>query len=111
MDHSTRKNRSLIQENSVASHFGSKRNRNSGASDTELGDVPTERWQIECKSAGSFDKPRKSVSIKMDEWFKIEDEAMQAGKIPAMTHRVYVDLGNGKTKIVDLFTCYLQDID
>lgn len=55
----------------------------------DQGDVRTEHELIECKHTGTFDKPAKSVSIKLSDLEKIADEAWSEGREPVMALSLY----------------------
>jgi hypothetical protein len=44
---------------------------------------------IECKHTGTYDKPAKSISVKLADLEKIADEAWSEGRIPAMALSIY----------------------
>lgn len=80
---------SIRQEEKVAKHYGGKRSPSSGAAIVDQGDVRTSDRLIECKHVGTFDKPAKSVSIKLADLEKIADEAWSEGKQPGMVLSLY----------------------
>lgn len=80
---------SLRQEEKVAKHYGGTRSPSSGASVADQGDVRTPDRLIECKHAGTFDKPAKSISVKLSDLEKIADEAWSEGREPAMVLSLY----------------------
>lgn len=61
----------------------------SGAADADQGDVRTETELIECKLTGSFLKPAKSISVKLEDLEKIADEAWSEGRDPVMALCIY----------------------
>lgn len=85
----SKKFRSVEQEDFIAKKVSGRRSPSSGASDKEDGDVENEVFLIECKTTGEFDKPAKSISIKLEDLEKIRDEAMVAGKVPVMALRIH----------------------
>lgn len=56
---------------------------------TDQGDVRTSECLIECKHTGTFDKPAKSISIKLGDLEKIADEAWSEGKEPVLCLGIY----------------------
>lgn len=80
----TQKQWSIDQENSVARWLGGTRTKNSGATDRQKGDVASEDYLVECKFAGSPVKPARSISLKLEDYHKIRDEAAQEGRVPLM---------------------------
>ena len=80
---------SVRQEDEIARRFAGKRSLSSGGSVTDQGDVRTAKLLIECKHRGTFDKPARSVSIKLDDFEKIADEAWSEGRQPVMALRIY----------------------
>jgi len=65
------------QEKAVAKAIGGKQTANSGATDFSKGDVATDNWLIECKTATS---EKQSFSIKRDWLKKNKEEAFSMGK-------------------------------
>ena len=65
------------QEKAVAKAIGGKQTANSGATDFSKGDVTTDNWLIECKTATS---EKQSFSIKRDWLKKNKEEAFSMGK-------------------------------
>lgn len=49
----------------------------------------TDTLLIECKHTGTFDKPAKSISIKLADVEKIADEAWSEGKTPVLALGIY----------------------
>ena len=85
----TVKKLSVDQEEFVARKYGGKRSASSGAAVHDRGDVRTSTHLIECKHTGTFDKPAKSISLKLDDLEKIADEAWSEGKSYAVALRIY----------------------
>ena len=79
----------MRQEERVARRYGGKRSPSSGAAVADQGDVRTLDQLIECKHTGTFDKPRRSFTVKLDELEKIADEAWSEGKEPVMAIGIY----------------------
>lgn len=65
------------QEKKVAKAIGGKQTANSGATDFSKGDVTTDTWLIECKTATS---EKQSFSIKREWLKKNREEAFSMGK-------------------------------
>ncbi len=65
------------QEKSVAKAIGGRQTANSGATDFSKGDVTTDTWLIECKTATS---EKQSFSIKREWLKKNREEAFSMGK-------------------------------
>jgi len=65
------------QEKAVAKAIGGKQTANSGATAFSKGDVTTDNWLIECKTATS---EKQSFSIKRDWLKKNKEEAFSMGK-------------------------------
>ena len=79
----------MRQEERVARRYGGKRSPSSGAAVADQGDVRTIDQLIECKHTGTFDKPAKSITIKLGDLEKIADEAWSEGKEPVMALGIY----------------------
>lgn len=80
---------SLAQEEMIANLYFGKRSPSSGAAVGDQGDVRTDDDLIECKHAGTYEKPAKSISLKVSDIEKIADEAFSEGRQWAMALRVY----------------------
>jgi hypothetical protein len=80
---------SVRQEEYIARRFAGKRSASSGAAVTDAGDVRTPKLLIECKHRGTFDKPARSVTIKLDDFEKVADEAWSESRKPVMALRIY----------------------
>lgn len=65
------------QEKAVAKAIGGKKTANSGATTFSKGDVTTDNWLIECKTATS---EKQSFSIKREWLKKNKEEAFSMGK-------------------------------
>lgn len=65
------------QEKAVAKAIGGKKTANSGATTFSKGDVTTDNWLIECKTATS---EKQSFSIKKEWLKKNKEEAFSMGK-------------------------------
>lgn len=49
----------------------------------------TERDLIECKHTGTYDKPAKSISVKLADLEKIADEAWSEARMPVLALSLY----------------------
>lgn len=83
----------IDHENYVASQLGGRRTKNSGATDSQKGDVdrvsiPDLDVLVECKYTGEVTKPAKSISVKLDVLEKITDEAQMDGCQPMLALRI-----------------------
>jgi hypothetical protein len=78
---------SVDQEDFIARKYGGKRSLSSGASDTDAGDVRTDKYLIECKVTGRPTAPAKSTLLKTFE--KIAEEAYEEGREPLVALRFY----------------------
>lgn len=85
----SKKFRSVEQEDYIAKKISGRRSPSSGAADKDDGDVKNEIFLVECKMTGTFDKPAKSISIKLNDLEKIVDEAYALGKTPMMSLRIH----------------------
>lgn len=85
----TVKRLSVEHEEFVAAAYGGKRSKSSGAAAHDRGDVRTQTHLLECKMTGTYEKPAKSVSIKVDDLEKLADEAWSEGKAYALAVRIY----------------------
>lgn len=85
----TTKRSSTDQEAYVAKQYGGKVSPSSGGSDGDAGDVRTSDQLFECKQTGTEDKYAKSVSVKLDVFEKIADEAWSEGREPVVALRIY----------------------
>lgn len=85
----TYKRLSVDHEEFIARLYDGKRSVSSGAAIHDRGDVRTESCLFECKHSGSFDRPAKSISIKVSDLEKVADEAWSEGKSWAMALRIY----------------------
>ena len=65
------------QEKAVAKQLGGKQTSNSGATSFQKGDVATDNWLVECKTATT---EKASFSIKRDWLVKNKQEALAMGK-------------------------------
>ena len=65
------------QEKAVAKELGGRKTPNSGATPWVKGDITTEQWLIECKTAT---KEQSSFSIKKEWLEKNKEEAFASGK-------------------------------
>lgn len=72
------------QEEFLARSYDGQRVKGSGSSHRQKGDVITETQLIEAKFKGTPDKPAKSISIKLEDFEKICDEAWAEGLSPMM---------------------------
>lgn len=73
----------------MAEALEGKRSPSSGASITDAGDVRSLNFLIECKHKGTFDKPAKSISVKLSDFEKIFDEASSEGRTPMLCLSIY----------------------
>lgn len=80
---------SQLHEEFIARVYGGRSSPSSGGVVTDLGDVRTSDCLYECKHTGTFSKPAKSISLKLDHLEKIADEARAEGRSPAMCLRLY----------------------
>lgn len=83
------KEHSIAQENFIADKTGGRRSPSSGAWIYDDGDVDTEQFIIECKLSGNPEKPAKSISLKMEDFEKVFDEASLNRKTPLMALRIH----------------------
>lgn len=86
----TKKALSKEHEDYIAERYTGRRSPSSGASVTDLGDVRSDTFLIECK--GQFgerlgNKPVRATLLKHFE--KVADEAIQGDRIPAVALRFY----------------------
>jgi hypothetical protein len=79
----------MEHEEHIAHLYFGKRSQSSGASLVDQGDVRTEDDLIECKMTGTYDKPAKSISLRVDHMEKIADEAWSEGRQWAVAARIY----------------------
>jgi len=70
--------RSRLQEDRLADSLCGKKTPNSGAASIK-GDIILEDFRIECKNC-----EKQSFVVKLSEFLKIEKEALDAGKMPAL---------------------------
>jgi len=80
---------SVRQEDHVATVYHGTRSASSGAAATDPGDVRNRTTLFECKHRGTFDKPARSISIKLDDLEKILDEAYSLNKEPVLALCIY----------------------
>jgi hypothetical protein len=71
---------SALQEARVARAYGGVVSPSSGGAATDRGDVRTPTHLYECKHRGTYDRPARSISVKVDDLEKIFDEAHSEGK-------------------------------
>lgn len=83
------KDHSKAQEEFIADKTGGRRSPSSGAWIYDDGDVDTEQFIIECKLSGNPEKPSKSISLKLEDFEKVFDEAVVNRKTPVMALRIY----------------------
>ena len=83
------KEHSVAQENFIANKTGGRRSPSSGAWIYDDGDVDTEHFIIECKLSGNPEKTAKSISLKLEDFEKVFDEAAVNRKTPVMALRIY----------------------
>ena len=76
-------------EKKIAKQYGGKRSPSSGAAVVDQGDVRTSDCLVECKHTGTFDKPARSISVKLADLEKITKEAWSEGKQPVMALGIY----------------------
>lgn len=84
---------SINHENAVAYKLGGERTKNSGATDTDKGDVarvsiPDVDVLVECKYTGAIGNPAKSISVKLEDLEKITNEAYMDGCQPMLAMRI-----------------------
>lgn len=77
------------QEDRIARIYGGRRSPSSGGHESDRGDVRTRYELIECKHKGTFDKPAKSISLKLEDFEKIADEAWSESRNPFMVLSIY----------------------
>jgi len=82
---------SVLQEERVARAYGGKRSPSSGGAVTDNGDVRVTAFNtlVECKHTGTYDKPSKSVSVKLSDLEKAHDEAAAEGKMVLVALSMY----------------------
>lgn len=80
------------QEKAVAKQLGGKQTSNSGATSFQKGDVATDNWLIECKTATTA---KASFSIKREWLDKNKQEAFAMGK---QYNALCFDFGNGSNR-------------
>lgn len=83
------KEHSVAQENDIANKMSGRRSPSSGAWIYDDGDVDTKDFIVECKLAGNPEKIAKSISIKLEDFEKVFDEASLNRKTPMMALRVH----------------------
>lgn len=99
-------------EEAMAALYDGVRSPTSGASPVDKGDVriKDDRTLMECKLAGSVDKPKRTKIVKDME--KIAIEAYEEGRDPALALRYYDPdsrLANKSTGYVDLIVRLAKD--
>lgn len=80
---------SVEHEDSTARAYRGVRSPSSGGATSDQGDVRTTHELIECKHRGTYDKPARSASIKLDDLEKIADEAWSELREPVIALRIY----------------------
>jgi hypothetical protein len=80
---------SVLHEERVAKAYRGKRSPSSGGAATDRGDVRNDSHLYECKHAGTYDKPARSVSVRLADLEKIFDEAQSEGKDWAACLSIY----------------------
>ena len=80
---------SVAHEDHISWLYRGLRSPSSGGAVTDRGDVRTLDHLIECKMTGTYEKPKRSISLKLDDIEKIADEAQQEGKLWALAIRFY----------------------
>jgi hypothetical protein len=80
---------SVFHEERVAAAYGGVRSPSSGGAAADRGDVRTPTHLHECKNRGTYDKPVRSISVKLNDLEKIADEAASEGKLWALSLSVY----------------------
>lgn len=83
------KEHSKAQEEHIASNLDGRRSPSSGAWIYDDGDVENPTFVIECKMSGNPDKPSKSISLKLEDFEKVFDEAALNKKTAAMALRIH----------------------
>jgi hypothetical protein len=99
----TNKYASRKQEEYVARAYAGTFSPSSGAADNDAGDIRTPHQLLECKVTGVA-KPAASISINIETWKKIQEEAWAEGKIPGMAMRVLAKDGKTYDFIVRLIS-------
>lgn len=79
------------QEEKTAKLYGGEVSPSSGGAITDAGDVRMRHLGnlCECKFTGTYDKPAKSISLKLADLEKIADEAWAEGLEPMMVLGMY----------------------
>ena len=85
----TKKRKSQDQEEFLALLYGGTVSPSSGAADNDSGDVRTDLELIEAKVTGEPGDPKKSISVKVEDFEKITQEAYAEGKEPVLALRIY----------------------
>ncbi len=85
----TVKRSSVEHEEFIAHLYFGKRSPSSGAAVGDQGDVRTPDDLVECKMTGEFQRPARSISVKLDDIEKIADEAWSEGREWALALRIY----------------------
>jgi len=80
---------SVAHEDRVAAAYEGVRSPSSGGAISDRGDVRTGTHLHECKNRGTYDKPARSISVKLDDLEKIADEATSEGRLWAQSLSIY----------------------
>lgn len=105
---------SVAHEAYIAKLYNGIRSPSSGGADRDRGDVRVAALDgclYECKCAGTFDKPAKSIRVVLDDLEKVADEAWSEGKQFAMALRMYApdSILAGSDGFVDLMCRTVMD--
>jgi hypothetical protein len=101
---------SLQQENRIAARYGGTVSPSSGGAESDQGDIRTNTDLIECKHTGKFDKPAKSISVKLADVEKIADEAWSEGRRATIALSLYApDSPLARGGYVDLIVRHVED--
>lgn len=79
---------STDQEDFIAKTYGGRRSPSSGAAIHDPGDVRAGDQLFECKVTGSYEKPARSISVRLNDLEKVADEARSEGLEPVMAMRI-----------------------
>lgn len=80
---------SMRQEARVAKRYLGTVSPSSGGAFTDAGDVRNLAELIEAKHTGTFDRPRRSISVKLSDLEKVADEAWAEGRMPVLALSIY----------------------
>lgn len=83
------KEHSKAQEEHIAKKLDGRRSPSSGAWIYDDGDVMAEEFVVECKMSGNPEKSAKSISLRLEDFEKVFDEASVNRKTPMMALRIH----------------------